>query len=132
MQSPRQVADTQNLFTKILKALTATEADVEKLDKIKVRKVKKRISSHRKTIKFKGLYEYYKPLDYYEDCRLQCLEETKDFLKKCQLGAMNYNFNVNDLAKNYLLKARYMEDRQNFYISLRIEPPSDTANKHNT
>lgn len=120
------------MFTKILRAFTATEADDEKIDKIKVRKVKKKVSSHGKAAKFRGLYEYYNPLHHYEDCRLRCLDEAKDFLEKCQLGAMNYNFTVNDLAKNYLLKARYTEDRENFYNSLRIEPPSDIANKHNS
>ncbi|KAJ8964093.1 hypothetical protein NQ317_004946 [Molorchus minor] len=104
---------TQNLFTKLLKVFTSHEADADN-KQTNTNKIKKRTPEHRKTIKFKGLHEYFKPLSCYEDCRLQCIEETTRFLERCQLGAMNYNFSINELAKVYLLKSRYKEDKGKF------------------
>ncbi|XP_044748285.1 uncharacterized protein LOC123309302 isoform X2 [Coccinella septempunctata] len=72
---------------------------------------------------FKTLHSYFKPLAFYEDNKIRRLQETTKFLYNCQLAVSSYSFNRNELAKNYLLKARYKEDKENFYISLNIEPP---------
>nr|XP_015834967.1 PREDICTED: uncharacterized protein LOC103312818 isoform X2 [Tribolium castaneum] len=69
----------------------------------------------------KGLCDYFKPLDCYEDNRFKCLIETTEFLQQCQLSALHYNFMPNNLATDYLLKARYKEERDNFYQSFRVE-----------
>lgn len=69
----------------------------------------------------KGLCHYFKPLNCYEDNRFKCLLETTDFLQQCQLSALHYNFLPNNLAIDYLLKARYKEERDNFYQSFRVE-----------
>ncbi|CAH0561047.1 unnamed protein product [Brassicogethes aeneus] len=71
---------------------------------------------------FRCLDDYYKPISLIEDNRLKCLEEVTEFLERCQIGAMNYNFDVHDMARCYLLKARYKEDRDNFMLSLVLEP----------
>lgn len=73
------------------------------------------------SIKFNALNDYYKPLEVYEDNRQKCLIECAQFLEKSQIAAMNYNFPVNDLARNYLLKARYHEEAENFRQSLLLE-----------
>lgn len=52
----------------------------------------------------------------------------EEFLEKSQLGAMHYNFHVNDLARDYLLKARYCEEIQNFKRSLALEPSNNSCN----
>ncbi|XP_043491945.1 uncharacterized protein LOC122517557 [Polistes fuscatus] len=44
------------------------------------------------------------------------------WLNDCQKFARGYNFTRNPLAREFLLKARYREDRDNFFISLKLEP----------
>ncbi|XP_056648807.1 uncharacterized protein LOC130453206 [Diorhabda sublineata] len=108
------------LINKLLKLFTLSDANDAT---VKTKKVRKRYPTKRKKIKFKGLYEYYKPLDCYEDCREINLEITREFLEKSQLGAMCYNFRTDDLVNCYLLKARYQDEQQNFNLSLSIESP---------
>lgn len=48
------------------------------------------------------------------------------WLTNCQRFALGYNFPLNSFACEYLLKARYREDRENFFISLKLEPPRTT------
>lgn len=48
------------------------------------------------------------------------------WLADCQRFAQNYNFPLNSFACEFLLKARYREDRENFFISLKLEPPKTT------
>lgn len=48
------------------------------------------------------------------------------WLTDCQRFAQNYNFPLNSFACEFLLKARYREDRENFFISLKLEPPKTT------
>ncbi|XP_045479123.1 uncharacterized protein LOC123684063 isoform X2 [Harmonia axyridis] len=72
---------------------------------------------------FKSLHNYFKPLEFYEDNKIRRLQETSMILYNCQLAVTSYSFGRNDLARNYLLKARYKEDKENFYVSLNIEPP---------
>lgn len=69
----------------------------------------------------KSLYSYYTPLNCCEENRLKCLSKTTEFLQQCQLSALHYNFITNNLATEYLLKARYKEEKTNFLQSLRIE-----------
>ncbi|KAK9870955.1 hypothetical protein WA026_009917 [Henosepilachna vigintioctopunctata] len=72
---------------------------------------------------FRALHNYFKPIELHEDNKIECLQQTTKFLQCCQLAAVNYCFTKNELATNYLLKARYREDKENFFISLSIEPP---------
>ncbi|XP_014614036.1 PREDICTED: uncharacterized protein LOC106792265 [Polistes canadensis] len=44
------------------------------------------------------------------------------WLNNCQKFARGYNFSRNTMAREFLLKARYREDRDNFFISLKLEP----------
>lgn len=45
------------------------------------------------------------------------------WLTNCQRFAQGYVFPLNSFACEFLLKARYREDRDNFFISLTLEPP---------
>lgn len=83
-------------------------------------------------MKFKGVYEYFKPLEKYEDSRKEMLKEVTELLEKSQLGAINYNFNCNEIARNFLLKARYCDDQDNFFNSLGLESsrPNTIRNKN--
>ncbi|EZA52083.1 Ras guanine nucleotide exchange factor E [Ooceraea biroi] len=45
------------------------------------------------------------------------------WLTNCQRFAQGYVFPLNSFACEFLLKARYREDRDNFFISLKLEPP---------
>ena len=56
-----------------------------------------------------------------EKCR-RVLEITT-WMTDCQRQAQAYNFTGHSLAWEFLLKARYREDRENFFISLKLEPP---------
>lgn len=78
--------------------------------------------------KYKGLIDYYKPLDYYEDNRIVRLNEAIKLLEKYQKAALNYRIGRNELAREYLLKARYREDKENFINSCHVEPPSQINN----
>ncbi|XP_036146793.1 uncharacterized protein LOC105828586 [Monomorium pharaonis] len=48
------------------------------------------------------------------------------WLTDCQRFALGYSFPLNSFACEYLLKARYREDRENFFISIKLEPPRTT------
>ncbi|XP_029674770.1 uncharacterized protein LOC115242528 [Formica exsecta] len=48
------------------------------------------------------------------------------WLTDCQRFAQSYSFPLNSFAYEFLLKARYREDRENFFISLKLEPPKTT------
>lgn len=48
---------------------------------------------------------------------------TATWLANCQRFAQGYAFPLNSFACEFLLKARYREDRDNFFISLKLEPP---------
>lgn len=61
------------------------------------------------------------PLYIEDDYRILNLEDTAKLLQTFQIAAMEYDYNTNDLAKEYLLKARYREDRDNFFNSFNIE-----------
>lgn len=78
--------------------------------------------------KYKGLIDYYKPLNYYEDNRILKLKEAITLLDKHQKAASNYRIGRNELAREYLLKARYREDKENFINSCHVEPPSQINN----
>ncbi|KAI4462866.1 guanine nucleotide exchange factor [Holotrichia oblita] len=71
----------------------------------------------------RALSNFYKPLNCYEDNRYDRLKEAVDLLDMFQRAATNYVFTRNELAAEYLLKARYREDRENFYNSFNVEPP---------
>ncbi|XP_043288448.1 uncharacterized protein [Venturia canescens] len=45
------------------------------------------------------------------------------WLCECQKHCQKYHFPGHPLASEFLLKARYREDRDNFFISLKLEPP---------
>lgn len=74
--------------------------------------------------KFKNLHESYynTPNTLLEDdSRVQRLNECIELLEKFQRATMNYVLNINELAREYLLKGRYREDKENFFNSFRIE-----------
>lgn len=48
------------------------------------------------------------------------------WLTDCQKSAQTYNFPLHSFAHEFLLKARYREDRENFFISLKLEPSTAT------
>jgi len=60
------------------------------------------------------------------DSRRRRVLDIAAWLTECQRFALNYNFPLNSFACEYLLKARYREDRENFFISLKLEPPKTT------
>lgn len=49
------------------------------------------------------------------------LQNSIEFLHKCKQAANKYSLNTSNLAQEYLLKARYREDRENFFNSFRLE-----------
>lgn len=60
------------------------------------------------------------------DLRRKRVLDVAAWLTDCQRFALGYNFPLNSFACEYLLKARYREDRENFFISLKLEPPRTT------
>lgn len=60
------------------------------------------------------------------DSKRRCVLDIAAWLTDCQRLALGYNFPLNSFACEYLLKARYREDRENFFISLKLEPPRTT------
>ncbi|KYM79718.1 Ras guanine nucleotide exchange factor E [Atta colombica] len=60
------------------------------------------------------------------DLRRRRVIDNAAWLTDCQRFALGYNFPLNSFACEYLLKARYREDRENFFISLMLEPPRTT------
>lgn len=57
-----------------------------------------------------------------ENNRLKRLQQTILFLKICQKATAKYELYSDCLATEYLLKARYREDQENFYSSFKLEP----------
>lgn len=57
------------------------------------------------------------------DSRREHILDVAAWLTDCQKLAKNYNFALHSFACEFLLKARYREDRENFFISLKLEPP---------
>ncbi|XP_020292702.1 ras-specific guanine nucleotide-releasing factor RalGPS1-like [Pseudomyrmex gracilis] len=57
------------------------------------------------------------------DSRRKHVLDVATWLTECQRCAQNYRFPLNSFACEFLLKARYREDRENFFISLKLEPP---------
>ncbi|KAF7273640.1 hypothetical protein GWI33_013681 [Rhynchophorus ferrugineus] len=49
------------------------------------------------------------------------LREVIELMEKCQVASMNYNLRLHAISHDFLLKARYLEDKENFYNSLKIE-----------
>lgn len=76
-----------------------------------------------KPVKFKGLYEYFGPLEWDSEGRRANLEAGVDLLEKSQLGAVGYDFPGDHMAREFLLKARHFDDRDNFVNSLCLELP---------
>lgn len=60
------------------------------------------------------------------DPRRRRVLDVAAWLTDYQRLALGYNFPLNSFACEYLLKARYREDRENFLISLKLEPPRTT------
>lgn len=60
------------------------------------------------------------------DSRRKCVLEVAAWLTDCQRFAQGYNFPLHSFAREFLLKARYREDRDNFFISLKLEPSRST------
>ncbi|KAK2584752.1 hypothetical protein KPH14_007080 [Odynerus spinipes] len=58
------------------------------------------------------------------DRRKKRVHDLASWLSDCQRFARRYNFPKHSLACEFLLKARYREDRENFFISLKLEPPN--------
>ncbi|KAH1012291.1 hypothetical protein HUJ05_011472 [Dendroctonus ponderosae] len=118
-----------NLFAKIFSVFSANEGAGD-FDKPKAVVKKSRPATRR--VKFKGLYEYFAPLGMHQDNRRERLEEVTELLEKSQLGALNYNFSQNALARDFLLKTRHFDDQGNFFNSLCMESssrPNTTRNK---
>lgn len=109
-----------SLFHRLLKALALSQTNEIRDNSNRARK---KHLFQKKKAKFKGLYEYYKPVECYDNAKEDNLLETKAFLEKCQVGAINYNFRRDEMARCYLLKARYQDDRENFVYSLSVESP---------
>lgn len=50
------------------------------------------------------------------------IKDVSDWLVRCQKLSQGYEFSGHSLAWEFLLKARYREDRENFILSKKIEP----------
>ncbi|XP_066145401.1 uncharacterized protein [Euwallacea fornicatus] len=113
-----------NIFAKILNAFSNPLPNNEtgEADNAKQETHSKPINRD-KTVRLKGLHEHFRPLDDYKDCRKDILKQTVELLEKCQLEALNYTFSCNDAARNFLLKARHFDDKENFFISVCLEAP---------
>lgn len=57
------------------------------------------------------------------DWRRKRAQDVGMWLSDNQRLAREYDFPGHSLAWEFLLKARYREDRENFWISLKLEPP---------
>lgn len=60
------------------------------------------------------------------DPRLKHVLEVASWLADCQKRAQGYDFLGHSFTREFLLKARYKEDRENFCISLKLEPSKIT------
>ncbi|XP_019876319.2 uncharacterized protein LOC109604231 isoform X2 [Aethina tumida] len=118
-----------NVITKFLNSIRMLNVEPPKVQTQKSKKHRKIKTFRKKTRPFKCLDDFYKPLYVIEDNRVQCLHEALEFLEKTQIGALRYSFTSNELARCYLLKARYKEEKDNFVCSLSIEPANQLCNK---
>lgn len=78
--------------------------------------------------KLNSLVDYYSQSSFFEDNRVERLKEAVELLEKFQIAAAHYIIPKNELAKEFLLKARYREERDNFIQSLKMEPNYDDSN----
>lgn len=56
------------------------------------------------------------------DPRMKRVLDVVTWMVDCQRRAQGYNFPGHSFTKEFLLKTRYREDRENFFISLKLEP----------
>ncbi|XP_015514162.1 uncharacterized protein LOC107220195 [Neodiprion lecontei] len=61
------------------------------------------------------------------DERQKRVIEVTAWLTECQRSAQNYSYLGHSIAWEFLLKARYREDRDNFFVSLKLEPPASAC-----
>jgi hypothetical protein len=69
----------------------------------------------------------FQPVLLNEDVRIQRLQKVSALLNRSQKAAAKYTFCQNALAWEFLLKAHYQEERENFFISFKLEPKNDTV-----
>lgn len=115
---------SSTLFTKFLKVFTLPDVSVSDVHTGSTSLVKKD-SKSRKNSKFKVCSANHSLGDARDSFRQITFRETVRLLEKGQFAAMEYNFKCNELARNYLLKARYDENKVNFYKSLGVESAVD-------
>ncbi|KZC07664.1 PREDICTED: uncharacterized protein LOC107185775 [Dufourea novaeangliae] len=60
------------------------------------------------------------------DPRMKRVLDVASWLADCQKRAREYDFPGHSFTKEFLLKSRYREDRENFFISLKLEPSKIT------
>ncbi|XP_076235750.1 uncharacterized protein LOC143180102 [Calliopsis andreniformis] len=60
------------------------------------------------------------------DSRLKRVLAIASWLTDCQRWAQGYDFSGHSFTREFLLKARYREDRENFFISRKLEPSKIT------
>lgn len=60
------------------------------------------------------------------DPRLRRVLEVASWLTDCQRWAQGYDIPGHSFTREFLLKTRYREDRENFFISLKLEPSKIT------
>ncbi|XP_076676292.1 uncharacterized protein LOC143373187 [Andrena cerasifolii] len=60
------------------------------------------------------------------DPRLRRVLEVASWLTDCQRRAQGYDIPGHSFTREFLLKTRYREDRENFFISLKLEPSKIT------
>ncbi|XP_030755784.1 uncharacterized protein LOC115882075 isoform X2 [Sitophilus oryzae] len=120
-----KLGQNQNIFSRIMSMFLKpnytqnTGGDMLKLNtnsKQQIQHTKKN-----KRSRPKGLFQYYKPLDCYEDRSSEGLLVALEILEKGQVGAMKYTFSSNESLQNFLLKARYNNEKKNFFNSLELE-----------
>ena len=63
------------------------------------------------------------------DPRMKRVLDVVTWMVDCQRRAQGYNFPGHSFTKEFLLKTRYREDRENFFISLKLEPSMITWTK---
>lgn len=117
-QHHTKIEQTQSLFKKILSSLKVWHADDNKTSS---KESKESFKTHHNS-DYETVAHRYKELYYYEDNRQERLKECMQQLIIHQSAAARYNYAHNDLAREYLLKARYKEDQENFMQSFSIEP----------
>lgn len=60
------------------------------------------------------------------DPRMKRVLEVVSWLADCQKEAQGYDFPRHSFTREFLLKTRYREDKENFFISLMLEPSKIT------